>query len=51
MYTDGLESIFGSRENVRKAYFGRNLTFQSTGVTMKIRPRSPTSNQLLTSSL
>ena len=39
--------MFGSRDNVQKPYFGRNLTFQSSGVTLKIRSTSPKSSQLL----
>ena len=32
---------------MQKPYFGGNLTFQSTGVTLKIRSTSPKSSQLL----
>ena len=46
----GQNPLFGSRDNMRKPYFGKNLTFQSTGVTLKIRSRSPKSNKLLTAS-
>ena len=33
--------------NRRKPYFGQNLTFQSAGMTLKIRSRSPKSKQLI----
>ena len=39
-------SLFGSRDNMRKPYF----TFQSAGVTFKIRSRSLKSKQHLTPS-
>ena len=33
----GLYPLFGSRDNVRKPYFGQHLIFQSAGVTLEIR--------------
>ena len=36
-----LDLSFDSRDSMEKPYFGRILTFQSTGVTLKIRSRSP----------
>ena len=37
--------MFNSRDIVQKTYFGQNLTFQSAPVTLKIRSRSPKSDQ------
>ena len=42
----GQNLLFASRGNVRKPYIGRNLIFQSTSVTLKIRSRSLKSYQL-----
>ena len=42
----GQNPLFSSRDNMGKPYFGQNLKFQSTGVTLKIRSRSPKSKQL-----
>ena len=40
-----LESILRFKNIIQKPYFGQNLTFQSAGVTLKIRPRLLISNQ------
>ena len=37
--------MYSSNDIVQKTYFGQNLTFQSAPVTLKIRSRSPKSNQ------
>ena len=42
----GQNPLFSSKENIRKPYFGKNLTFQCAGVTFKRRSRSPKSKQL-----
>ena len=42
--------MFSSRDIIQKPYFGQNLTFQSAPVTLKIRSRSPKSNQPFLSS-
>ena len=42
--------MFNSRDIIQTPYFGQNLTFQSAPVTLKIRSRSPKSNQPFPSS-
>ena len=46
-----LEYIVQFKRYYIKTFFGQNLTFQRAGVTLKIMPGSPKSNQLFTLSL
>ena len=40
--------LLNLRDIIQKPYFGQNMTFQSAGVTLKMKPRSSKFNQLLT---
>ena len=37
-------TLFNSRDIIQNPYFGQNLTFQSAGVTLKIKSKSPKYN-------